>query len=88
MNSFLCFSEFTKVTDGNGTDVLYHYGCVTFAPEILLDVHFGHSNNISIQVHTSSSSSSIKIKFAILKQSLTSGKLMLTATAVSTFTSS
>ncbi|XP_022786238.1 uncharacterized protein LOC111326491 isoform X2 [Stylophora pistillata] len=66
-------SDYVKITDGNGTDVLYHKGCnEKFAPEILFDVHFGSSDNISIQVYTSSSSSSIKIEYGILRQSLTS----------------
>ncbi|PFX28263.1 Transmembrane protease serine 5 [Stylophora pistillata] len=66
-------SDYVKIIDGNDTDVLYHNGCKEqFAPEILFDVHFGSSNNISIQVSASSSSSSIKIEYAIVRQSLTS----------------
>lgn len=81
INSFESFSDYTKITDGNGTEVLYHNGCnEKFAPEILFDVHFGLSNNISIQVYTYGSSSSIKIEYAILRQSLSSGKLTSAAT--------
>ena len=81
MNPLESFSDYTKITDGNGTEVLYHNGCNDkFAPEILFDVHFGLSNNISIQVYTSGSSSSIKIEYAILRQSLSSGKLTSAAT--------
>ncbi|XP_022786253.1 MAM and fibronectin type III domain-containing protein 1-like [Stylophora pistillata] len=66
-------SDYVKITDGNGTDVLYHNGCnEQFAPEILFDVHFGLSNNISIQVYTGSSSSSIKVEYVSLMQSPTS----------------
>ena len=52
---------------------------MAFAPEILVDVPFGLSNNISIQVYTQSYGNSIKMKYAILKEGLTSG--MSTATA-------
>lgn len=81
MIPFQCFSDYVKITDGNGTDVLYHNGCnEQFAPEILFDVHFGLSNNISIQVYTGSSSSSIKVEYVSLMQSPTSGKFISAAT--------
>ena len=73
------FSEFVKIIDGIGTEVLYHLGCVSFAPEILADVPFGLSNNISIQVYTQSYGNSIKMKYAILKEGLASGVLAVTA---------
>ena len=65
--------------NGNGTEVLYHLGCPSFVPEILADVSFGISKNISIQVYTQASGSSIKMKFAILKNGLTSGTLVTNA---------
>ncbi|KAL9953497.1 hypothetical protein ACROYT_G040920 [Oculina patagonica] len=66
-------SEYARITDGNSTEVLYHHGCAgSFAPEILTCVRFGSSNNISVEVYRTSSSSSIKIKFAILKKGLKS----------------
>jgi len=46
---------------------------VSFAPEILADVPFGLSNNISIQVFTEGYGNSLKMKYAILKKGLTSG---------------
>ena len=46
---------------------------MSFAPEILADVPFGLSNNISIQVFTQSYGNSIKMKYAILKKGLASG---------------
>jgi len=52
---------------------------VSFAPEILADVQFGLSNNISIQVYTQSYGNSIKMKYAILKEGLASGMLAVTA---------
>lgn len=52
---------------------------MSFAPEILADVQFGLSNNISIQVYTQSYGNSIKIKYAILKEGLASGMLAVTA---------
>ncbi|KAL9986057.1 hypothetical protein ACROYT_G000123 [Oculina patagonica] len=77
LNFYSCSDqEFAKIIDGNGTEVLYHFGCASFAPEILADVAFGLSSNISIQVNTKSQDSSIKIKFAILKKGLTSAILV------------
>ena len=71
---FLFFSEYARIIAGNSIEALFHSGCDgQFAPEILTDVHFGRSHNISVQVYTGSSSSNIKIKFAILKKGLTSG---------------
>ncbi|KAL9986055.1 hypothetical protein ACROYT_G000121 [Oculina patagonica] len=70
--NFPSCSEYAKIIDGNGTEVLDHFGCASFAPEILADVAFGLSSNISIQVNTDRLDSSIKIKFAILKNGLTS----------------
>lgn len=68
------FSEYARITDGNSTEVLYHRGCDgSFAPEIFTDVQFGLSNNISVQVYTEGLRRGIKIKFAILKNGLTSG---------------
>lgn len=52
---------------------------MSFAPEILADVQFGLSNNISIQVYTQSYGNSIKMKYAILKEGLASGMLAVTA---------
>ena len=52
---------------------------MSFAPEILADVPFGVLNNISIQVYTQSYGNSIKMKYAILKEGLTSGMLAATA---------
>ena len=46
---------------------------MSFAPEILADVPFGPSNDISIQVFTQSYGNSIKMKYAILKKGLASG---------------
>ena len=63
-----------NITNGNGTDVLYHQGCLPFATENLLDVQFGRSKNIYIQTFLRSSQSGIKVKFGILKQGISSGK--------------
>ena len=68
------FSEFVKITNGNGVDVLHHQGCVPFATENLLDVQFGSSENISIQAYLGSSQSSVKVKFGILKEGISSGE--------------
>ena len=73
------FSEFVKIIDGNGTEVLYHLGCMSFAPEILADVPFGVSKNISIQIYTLKYGNSIKMKYAILKEGLASGMLTVNA---------
>ena len=75
---FFEFSGFVKIIDGNGTEVLYHPGCVSVAPEILADVPFGLSNNISIQVYSQNYGNSIKMKYAILKEGLASGMLTVT----------
>ena len=62
-----------KIIDGGGTEVLNQKGCVPFTTENLLDVQFGSSGNISIQVYLGNTKSSVKIKFAILKNGITSG---------------
>ena len=77
-------SEFVKIINGNGTEVLYHLGCVSFAPEILADVPFRLSENVSIKVYTQRYGSSIKINFAILKNGLKSGTLAANAVAAVT----
>ncbi|KAJ7356091.1 hypothetical protein OS493_027018, partial [Desmophyllum pertusum] len=69
-------SEQVKITDGNATQVFYHRGCESFAPEIISDVNFGLSNNITVQLITLRSGRSLKIKFAILKKGLTSAILV------------
>ena len=71
------FSEYTKITNGFGKEVLYHHGCDPFASENLLDVAFGQFNNISIQTYLGRSGSSIKIKFAVFKGGISSGKHLL-----------
>ena len=55
---------------------------MSFAPEILADVPFGLSNNILIQIYTQSYGNSINLKYAILKEGLTSGMLAVTAVTV------
>ena len=62
-----------KIIDGGGTEVLNQKGCLPFATENLLDVQFGSSGNISIQVYLGNTQSSVKIKFAILKNGISSG---------------
>ena len=77
--SFQFYSDYAKITDGNSTEVLYHHGCAeSFAPEILTCVYFGSLTNISVQVYTRTTGSSIKINFAILKKGLKSGVLYTT----------
>ena len=55
---------------------------MSFSPEILADVQFGLSNNISIEVNIQSYNNSIKMKYAILKEGLASGMLAVTAAAL------
>ena len=62
-----------KIIDGGGNQILNHRGCVPFTTENLLDVQFGSSGNISIQVYMGNTQSSVEIKFAILKNSVYSG---------------
>ena len=62
-----------KIIDGGGTEVLNQKGCVPFTTENLLDVQFGSSGNISIQVYLGNTQSSVKIKFAIMKNGISSG---------------
>ena len=52
---------------------------MSFAPEILADVPFGVSKNISIQIYTLKYGNSIKMKYAILKEGLASGMLTVNA---------
>ena len=65
-----------KVIDGSGTEVLNQKGCKPFTTENLLDVQFGSSGNISIQVYLGNTQSSVKIKFAILKNGISSGTFL------------
>ncbi|XP_073249655.1 neurotrypsin-like [Porites lutea] len=65
-------SEYVKIIDGGGTEVLNQKGCLPFTTENLLDVQFGSSGNISIQVYLGNTQSSVKIKFAILKNGISS----------------
>ena len=62
-----------KIIDGGGIEVLNQKGCVPFTTENLLDVQFGSSGNISIQVYLGNTQSSVKIKFAIMKNGISSG---------------
>ena len=55
---------------------------MSFAPEILGDVPFGVSKNISIQIYTLKYGNSIKMKYAILKEGLASGMLAVTAAVI------
>ncbi|XP_078352104.1 MAM and LDL-receptor class A domain-containing protein 2-like [Oculina patagonica] len=75
LNLYYC-SEYVKIIEGNGTEVLHHTGCKSFTPKILADVPFGISNNISIQVNIGKRGNSIKLKYAILKKGLTSAILV------------
>ena len=70
---YLSHSEYVTITDGVGTEVFHHQGCVPFATENLLDVQFGSSGNISVQVCLGNNQSSVKIKFAVLKNGISSG---------------
>ena len=74
-NHVYIYSEFVKITDGNGTGLLYHPGCVTYSVEVLAHVTFGLSNNISIQAYAERPATTIMIKFAILKKGLESGMI-------------
>ena len=62
-----------KIIDGGGNEILSYTGCSPFTTENLLDVQFGSSGNISIQVYLGNTQSSVKIKFGILKNSIYSG---------------
>ena len=69
------FSEYVKVIDGNGVIVFNRYG-YSSAPQIpYLEVLFGNSGNITVQIYLSSSYSIFKLRFGILKQGLQSGEL-------------
>ena len=70
---YIYHSEYVKITDGVGTEVFHHQGCVPFAKENLLDVQFGSSGNISVQVCLGNNQSSVKIKFAVLTNGISSG---------------
>ena len=62
-----------EVTDEVDTEVFNQQGCVSFVTENLLDVQFGSSGNISVQVYLENAQSSLKIKFAVLKNGISSG---------------
>ena len=66
-----------KIIDGGGTEVLNQKGCVPFTTENLLDVQFGSSGNISIQVYLGNTQSRVKIKFAISKNGISSGTFLV-----------
>ena len=75
-NHVYIYSEFVKITDGNGTGLLYHPGCVTYSVEVLAHVTFGLSNNIFIQAYAERPATTIMIKFAILKKGLEPGMIV------------
>ena len=65
-----------KISDGTGTEVFNQRGCVPFITENLLDVQFGSSGNISVQVYLGNAQSRVKMKFAIVKKGISTGTFM------------
>jgi len=68
-----------KIIDGFGSGLLHHPGCSPFFPEVLADVSFGLSNDISIQGYTDRPGNTIMMQFAILKKGLKSGTTTTTS---------
>ena len=63
-----------KIIDGEGTEVFNQdSSSKPFSTETLLDVQFGSSGKISIQMYLGSNPGSVKIKFAVLKNGVFSG---------------
>ena len=73
--SFVPHSEYVKVFDGSGAQVLTGEGCRknhTF--ERFLEIPFQQSQNVTIQVLIENRQSYLKVDYGILKDGLFSGK--------------
>ena len=69
-------SEYVRVIDGNGVTVLNRY-VYSSTPQIpYLEVRFGISGNITVQIYLGGSGSIFKLRFGILKQGLQSGEFL------------
>ncbi|CAH3185289.1 unnamed protein product, partial [Porites lobata] len=65
------YSEYVKVTDGNGSLVWHKYG-YPYSPVLgsFVQVGFGHADNITVQIHLRGSYSRFKLQYGIVKQGL------------------
>ena len=70
---FYFHSEYVKVIDGNGVIVLSRYGYSSTLQKPFLEVRFGNSGQITVQINFTYSYSRCKLQFGILKQGLQSG---------------
>ena len=70
---FYFHSEYVKVIDGNGVIVLSRYGYSSTLQKPFLEVRFGNSGQITVQIYFTYSYSRFKLQFGILKQGLQSG---------------
>lgn len=67
-------SEYIKVLDGAGTEVLALHGCDPFYNETFREIPVGNLTRITIQIFLAHKSSLVEIDYGTLKQALDSGK--------------
>ena len=68
-------SEFVTISDGNGTVKFYQTagGCWSSLGTPLVEVPFGKSRNITVNIHLRKLHSLVKIQFVVLQTGLESG---------------
>ena len=69
----LFYSEYVKIIDGSGTTVFTRYGYSTTPQKPFVEVSFGNSENITVQVYLDRRNSNARLQFGILQQGLQSG---------------
>ncbi|XP_078349649.1 uncharacterized protein LOC144634540 isoform X2 [Oculina patagonica] len=69
-------SEYVKIFGGNGTMQFYQAGCGYPSHRSLVEVPFGKSNNITVNVVLLKKSSLVKMQFAVLKNGLNAATVL------------
>ena len=72
-------SEYIKITDGNGSLALYQYAYSSSIWKSFLEVDFGQSGNITVEIYLRSSYSHFKLQYGIMKYGIQSGKKINTS---------
>ncbi|KAL9953500.1 hypothetical protein ACROYT_G040923 [Oculina patagonica] len=65
-------SEYVKIFDGNGTVQFHHTGCWPSSYASLVEVPFGKSSDITVNIRLSKLHSLVKVKFVVLENGLNS----------------
>lgn len=66
-------SEFVKIFDGNGTVQFYQTGCWPSFSTRFVEVPFGKSSNITVNIQFRKLHSLVNVEFVVLKTGLNSG---------------